>query len=209
MRQLSWEYKMALVFLAISLILGVLLGVEWWYGRQFRESIMRDIFKVSLSGFEMEAIPEYPFLLQPVESYAQFIDRPIFFESRKPVPKVTEQPAATPTPAPEPPKPPPEFNLVLSGVLNTPNGIQAIFLNPQATSYAEKHKKLSKGDEVIPGWKLIAIKSDKVVVQADIDKQTKDILLLKAKNKHPIPVPGQVPPQNINPFNIQPPQPPR
>lgn len=205
MSQLNWEYKMTLFFLLCSAVLTLLLGIEWWYGRSFREEMIRDIFSVEKASFEMQPVPEYPFVQQPVESYADFVDRPIFFEGRKPIAKVVDHTAEMAAAQPVAKAPVAEFDLLLTGIVNTPKGIRVLFQNPKVTVYADKFKKATKGDE-INGWKLVEIQSDKVVMQAD--DQTKEVLLLKAKPKLPIGTQPVIQP-NPNPFNIQPPQPPQ
>lgn len=205
MAQLSWEYRLAAFFLALSFILLLLFAGEWWYGNNFRDEIMRDIFTVDKAGFEMQPVPVYPFVQQPVEAYAEFVQRPIFFEGRRPIAKAVAAPTAV---APVAVKPPVEdFDLLLTGILDTPKGIRVMFQNPKATTYSDKFKKLTKGDEV-NGWKLIEIKTDKVTMQAD--DQTKEVLLLKAKSKQlPPTAPPPPPPAAVNPFAIQPPPPPQ
>lgn len=214
MRHLSWESRIALLGLFLSLLFCLGLAAEWWYARHYREHILEEIFKVGQAQFEMQAIPAYPFQHAPVEHYASIIERPIFFEGRKPIEKVedqSEQPDASPV-AKQPVEP---FKYTLTGILNTPKGVVALFQNQQAANYPDKYKRLKVG-ESLDEWKLIAIESDSVSIQADAEPQ--QIPLLKAKPKTTksipngpgaIPVPGQQaagtvpPPPNANPFNIK------
>lgn len=210
MSQLSWEYKVTVFCLMLSAFFCLLLGVEWIYGRAYRAEILQDIFKVNKAGFEMQPIPEYPFAKLPVEHYADLVERPVFFEKRRPIEKFVEQEVSVDPVI----KPPPEaFDFVLTGIINTPKGVRALFQNPKATVYADKYKRLKQGD-TLAGWKLTDIHPDKVNMQ--MEAETKELLLLKAKAKTPLPgslprpgivppggaPPGGVPP-NINPFNLK------
>ena len=204
MTRLSWEYKMTLLYLAISAFLAVLLGAEWWYGKHFRAEILQQIFTVNKANFEMQAVPEYPFLQKPIDSYSELVERPIFFEGRKPIAKIVDPAAAV---AEAPKAPVKEFDLLLTGVIDTPKGKKVLFQDPKATAHDDKFKKITKGDE-INGWKLTTIHPDKVTLQADAE--SKDVLLMKAKPKTPMPAAVQPPPQPaVNPFTLQPPQPPQ
>lgn len=214
MSSLSWEYKITLFFSACGIVLLMLLGVEWWYGQHYRDKIIDDIFNAKKAGFDMQGIPVYASPALPIESYTDFIERPVYFESRKPVAKVVE----APPPAIEAPKPPRgEFSLILTGIVKTPQGgIKALFQNPKAATVAERNKRLGQG-ESFDGWTVTSIQLDKITIQADAE--TKEIPLLKAKPKNPVmgsninpfaaapnvntpPVPI-APPPNANPFNIK------
>lgn len=214
MMHLSWEYRVTLVCWLLIAILCLLLGVEWLQAKSYREDVLNDIFKVNKASFEMQPIPEYPFLKDPIERYAEMLARPVFFEGRKPIDKVVEETnQATTTPVVQ--QPAQEFKYILTGIINTPKGVRALFNDPQATAYGDKHKRM-KIDEILGGWKLITIEADKVIIQADAEK--KEIPLLKAKPKKaatmplipgglPSNTPGQPvpppPPPNVNPFNLK------
>ncbi len=220
MSHLSWEYKITLLCVLLSAIFGLLLAAEWWYGRTYRSEIIDEIFKVNKANFEMQPIPEYPFSKFPVEHYSDFIERPVFFEGRKPIAKVAEANTAATEVAVKPPAE--EFKLVLTGILNTPKGVRALFQDPTATVHADKYKRLQQGD-IHAGWTVIDIQLDKVSIQADTE--TKEIPLLKSKPKNPtgaaaapaavpagVPLGGPPisPPGNpplgkpaINPFNLK------
>jgi hypothetical protein len=195
MSKYSWEYKITLLCALCSLVLFVLLGLEWGYGKHYRNQIIYDIFHSKKAGFEMQAVPTYPFSQMPIEHYADFVERPVYFEKRRPIAKIAEP---TTTVAEVPKSPTGEFGLILTGIVKTPRGVNALFQNPKAPSVAEKNKRLAK-DEVFNGWRLIDIQADKVVIQAE--SETKELLLLKAKPKNPVLGVG-----NINPFappNVQ------
>ncbi len=209
MSHLSWEYKITIFCLMLSVLFCLSLGVEWWYGRSYRAEILEKIFKVDKANFEMQPIPEYPFIDLPVEHYSDFVERPIFFEGRKPIAKIEEAEKNAAQSAPKAPVE--EFKLVLTGITNTPHGVKALFQDPTAAAYADRYKRLKQGD-IHAGWQIIDIQSDKVSIQAE--SETKEIPLLKAKAKKPgalatpagvpPPVPPPpVPPGNINPFNIK------
>lgn len=214
MSQYSWEYKITLFCGLCCLVLLALLGFEWWYGKDYREQIMSDIFNPQKAGFEMQTVPTYSYSPLPMEQYRDFVERPVYFEKRRPITVAAEPTTA----AAEVPKVPlGEFGLVLTGIVKTPKGIKALFQNPKGTTVKEKNTRLGEG-EVFNGWKLIEIKSDKVSIQAE--GETKEILLLKAKPKTPVvgvgninpfappningaPPPNVPPPPNVNPFNIK------
>ncbi|MEQ1636936.1 MAG: hypothetical protein ABL903_09590 [Methylococcales bacterium] len=211
MSQFSWEYKIALFCGLCSLVLCLILGLEGWYGRHYRNQLMEDIFTVKKAGFEMQAVPTYPFSQVPIEQYADFVARPVVFEGRKPIAKIVEPVAAA---APVPKAPIGEFGLILTGIIKTPHsGIKALFQNPTGKTPGEKNKRLAIGEE-FNGWKLIDIQTDKVSIKAEAE--TKEILLLKAKPKTAIKGAGSInpfapppnmntttPPPNVNPFNLK------
>lgn len=227
MSQLTWEYKIALFAAVLALILSALLRVEWWYATEYRDQLLKTIFSKQQTNFEMQAIPAYGFVKQPVEAYHDFIARPIVFESRKPIAKFVEP---TAPPVPEVPKPPPgEFGLVLTGIIKMPHGgVKALFQDPNGKTVEEKNRRLTVG-ESFNGWRLIDIQSDSIKIQAE--SEVKSVMLRKEKPKTPtftagapmnpfaapnmnappvppppnilppnVPIPTPVP--NVNPFNI-------
>lgn len=191
MDKLTWEYKVALVFAALSGFFCLLLAGEWWYGQSFREEMLADLFKVNKAEFEMQPIPEYPFIRVPADQFTNFVERPVFFEGRKPIDKIIDANVQQ-EPVIKPPTEP--FDYLLTGIINTPKGIRVLFQDPKASVYADRFKKLKQGDS-LAGWKLIEIQTDQVKMQSD--SETKEILLLKAKPKTPMP--GSVPPSGVLP----------
>ena len=215
MSRFSLEYKITLLCGLCSLLFCLLLGIEWWYGQQYRTQVVTGIFTVKKGSFDMPPIPTYPFSQVPIDTYADFVTRPVFFEGRKPVTKFVEpvMPVAAVTDTPKTPIG--EFGLILTGIVNTPKGgIKALFQNPNAKTPAEKNKRLAQGD-VFNGWTLIDIQTDKVSIKSELE--TKELLLLKAKpkmgviggninpfappnmNTAPPPVPAPI----VNPFNVK------
>lgn len=217
MSSLSWEYKVALFFSACGIVLLIVLGGEWWYGQHYRDKIMDNIFNAKKSTFDMQGVPTYTSPALPIDSYKDFIERPAYFETRKPVAKIVEVPPPT-LEAPKPPRG--EFSLILTGIVKTPSGnIKALFKNPKVATGADKSKRLGQG-EAFDGWTITSIQLDKVTIQADAE--IKEIPLLKAKPKNPVmgigsninpfappqgmgapPIPSAPPPPNVNPFNIK------
>lgn len=117
------------------------------------------------------------FVLPPVEEFAEFVDRPLFVEGRKPPPEEAPKQAAEAqdtTP----------LNLKLMGVLFSPSGEMAIVA--EATG---KNRRVKKGG-TISGWRLVSLKPDRVTVQRG--EEQRDLVLLKPRPKTgPPPGPGQ------------------
>jgi hypothetical protein len=127
---------------------------------------------------------ETAFVLPSVEEYADFVDRPLFVEGRKPPPE-EEQKQATEAQDTQP------LSLKLMGVLFHPNGEMAILAEQSG-----KHRRIRKGG-TISGWRLVDLKTDRVTVQRGDERR--DLPLLKPRPKTAqLGTAGQ-PPQGPNP----------
>ena len=177
MKGLRWEYKITLIAFIISLALIGLLVTEVYYAQQTHEDIKQQIKDSGQSSFEIEPLKTVHFLENSLDFYDDTIERPLFFEGRKPVEIIEEDNTGK-----KPTKPQGKFLLVLTGLLSTPKGDIALFKNPRAKTPSERYVRLKKG-ESHDGWELTELNSDKVVMKGN--KGNEEILLRKPKLKKP------------------------
>ena len=177
MKGLRWEYKMTFIALILCLALMSLLIFEVYYGKQSVKNIEQQIKNSGNASFEIEPLTTVNFLENPLDFYDDSIERPLFFEGRKPIEFVEEDDIEKTQTRPQG-----KFFLVLTGLLSTPKGEIALFKNPRAKEPDQRYIRLKKG-ESHEGWELIEMNSDKVVMKGN--KGNEEILLRKPKLKKP------------------------
>jgi type II secretory pathway component PulC len=175
MKQLKWEYTLAVLFLACSVLILTLMLIQAIYSDSYREQILQDINNVQSSGFTLQEVPSTQFKEHAIIDYHEMVERPLFFTGRIPI--VLEDGEGVEAVAVEV-KPPEEFSMALIGIIDTPAGVYALFHNPKAKADEPKFKRL-KQDQEINGWKIKEIKHDRVIISAD--KSSNEILLAKPR----------------------------
>jgi len=179
MGKLYRDYGPAIVMLGASLVLVLVLLVEWLYFQGQKSDLRARLAakeSVNPQGAEAPAIDNS---LPSLEQYAEMIQRPLFMEGRRPPPE-EEQPAADEAPAEQLP-----LNLKLMGVVFTPKEKTALFVDEKG-----KYRRVRRNN-LVDGWKLQEVREDRVVMTQGSDQ--KELPLLKPKPKVPPPA-GQKPP---------------
>ncbi len=179
MDQLRWEYKIALLFSVGSVVLIVVLFGEWLFAAHHRDKILAAINSPVSADYQVDPLPEFDFLQYPADHYAETVDRPLFIEGRRPL-ELSEQALAeleggadgkTAAEAVG------EFKLQLIGSMDTPEGVVALFENPAPKEARDKFKQIAVDEEYL-GWKIDAIRSDRVIISSG--GATQEILLRKS-----------------------------
>jgi len=187
---------LAIVFLIFSVIFVLGMALQINLGKSYRTQKLDELFNVPSAGFSIDSIPHYHFNYKAIGDYREIEDRPLFFKSRKPI--VIEDAEETPVEKKldEEIKVLEPISIDLVGIINTPEGVFALFQDPKAKPHEEKFKRLSQGDE-ISGWQLKEIQSDRVIiVSGSIDKE----LLLSKPRSVAVPVKKRKR-RRFNPFN--------
>lgn len=166
------EYETPL-FLAVAGVLLVLVvlgewGVKTLSHRSVRESIELQARAGGDSAPNLAA--EKDFALAEVERFADLVERPLFFQGRRP-----------PVQA-EGAKPDKPFDAQLHGVVATPDGALALLKEKDGKYHRLREK------EMLLGWRLTAILPDRVRLERGDEKM--ELLLHKPKPKESSPAPS-------------------
>jgi hypothetical protein len=155
---------LTIVFLIFTVIFLLLIALEINLGKNYRAQKLEELFNVPSSGFSLESIPNYQFNYKAVDDYTDIVERPLFFKSREPIvigdteKELVEEGEALGS-----------ISIDLVGIINTPEGVFALFQDPNAQSHEEKFKRLAEGDK-IDGWQLKEIQNDRVIISGSEDK---------------------------------------
>jgi hypothetical protein len=185
--------KLMTVLGAICGVIVLVIAGEWLYANFSRQQLLnmappkeKQALADKMPGIDLSEHNE--------DSYTDLVDRPLFIEGRKPAVEVTPEAAKTVDVDVK-------FEWVLYGVYTTTKGLSALLARPPSMkSPKHNHRRITVG-ELLDGWKLAEIKSDRVVfTQDDVEKP---LLLHKAKPKQ-ITKPGNPPPPQGRPEEGQP-----
>jgi hypothetical protein len=120
---------------------------------------------------DIAAKPVNSFSISSLEDYQEIVDRPLFYETRRPPSPEVPEVAVQEEPEEEQP-----LALTLIGVMVTPDAKVALVQNDDTN----KVERLKLGDE-IGGWEVQFIDSDNVVINKS--DETKELALLRNKRK--------------------------
>jgi hypothetical protein len=188
------EYSLALLMLAASGLLALVLLAQWLHYHSREADLKKHMSDKVEVHMPAQAGEQERYALPGLEEYTATIERPLFMESRRP----------GDTSAPEPETNPVEklpLNAKLMGVVLAP-GQKPLGLFIDARG---KYKRLHK-DDSIGGWKIAEIAADKAIMEQDETRQ--DLKLFKPRPKRtnaqqPPSIPGA--PQQPLPPGIPPP----
>ena len=175
MKQLKWEYLLALLFVACSVLILILMIWQGSHRESYRLQILQEIDNVQSSGFTLQDVPSTQFKDHELSDYHEMLERPLFFAGRRPI--VPEDSENAETVAAEV-KPPEKIGMALIGIIDTPAGVYALFHNPKAKADEPKFQRLKQNQD-INGWKIKEIKHDRVIISADTNAD--EILLAKPR----------------------------
>lgn len=203
MEQLRWEYKIALLFAAISAALMIVLFGEWLYAKYKRDKILLAINSPVAADYRVEPLPAFNFLPYPVDHYVEMVNRPLFVEGRKPLEisdSAAEGGAGGVNGVEAAAQEVGEFKLQLTGSMDTPEGVVALFEDPAAKEPKDKFKHFGVDEEHL-GWKIVGIEPDRVIISSGGNQ--KEIMLHKSSPKA---IPGNDPKQrqSTDPRSSQP-----
>ncbi len=160
------------LLLILSVLLLIILFIEW---KLTEPAVNQDIETSTTekeSQSQIQKLSVIKLTRQPVESYSQMVDSPLFIKGRKPpvavdVEEIDNQDAGR------------IEDLYLVGIYSAEERIVALF---NQKGKGGKYLKKAKGDDV-SGWMLEEIKADKVILERDGKKQT--LMLRTPKPKQP------------------------
>lgn len=177
MPQTKWEHMLTLLFVICSVILILLMGVQFYLGKNFRDEMLEDLKNIDSADFSMQAIPSYHFNRQNIETYVDLVERPLFFKGRRPVEISEIDPSEQVNKVAE------KIDFSLIGIIDTPGGVYSLFLNSRAKPGEGRFSRFKKGDD-INGRMIKQIKPDRVIIASD--NGTEEILLAKPRPKRPV-----------------------
>ncbi len=197
MPSIKWEYSLAIVFGVCSLLLIFLMVAQLHYANNYKQQILREIENVESAGFTLQSIPESPLTDITLDEYGEMVERPLFFEGRRPIIPSNDDTAEA---LGEEQTVAEEITFSLIGIINTPESTYALFHDPKAKPDETKFKRFKQGDE-ISGWTLTQIKPDRVSVTAGTE--SKEIMLAKPRVHTAVPTSRarrRAAPKKTNPF---------
>lgn len=169
----KWEYSVTFFFIVCTVILLILMAVQYSVGINYRTQLIEKLSLSESTGFSMPEIPDYQFSEQGVSHFHDIVERPLFFKARKPIDPLddesTEAGAASE-----------KLDFILTGVISTPKGVYCLLQNLKAKDNKDKFKRLEQGDD-IDGWTIKEIHPDHIVIAAD--GKTEEIKLAKPRLK--------------------------
>ena len=162
------EYNLALLILAVSALLGVLLVSQWLHYRHKQADLKKLLATKVETHMNAQPIEEQHADLPSLEEYSATIERPLFMEGRRPVTQDANEPEAAPVEK----KP---LAVKLMGIILAPKVTMGLFVDAQG-----KYKRLHINDS-IGGWKVSGLESDKAIMEQDGTKE--ELKLAKPKQK--------------------------
>jgi type II secretory pathway component PulC len=171
MIKLPRDYGTAILLAALSAVMSLVLVGEWFHFRSVRQELSHRSASTGTVANDAEEAPAVEPKTPPLESFDEMTNRPLFLQGRRPPVEDEQEEVAE---APEPKTP---LNAKLMGVVLTPSGKTALFVDAQG-----KYKRARKGTAV-DGWKVVEIKEDRVTLEQAGEK--KDVMLIKPKPKAP------------------------
>lgn len=165
MPRIPREYETPL-FLAVAgaLLVLAVLG-EWGFKTLSHRAVRESIELQARTGGDVAQDPaaEKDFALAEVERFADLVERPLFFQGRRPPVQVE---------AAKPDKP---FDAQLHGVVAAPDGTLALLKEKDGKYHRLREK------EMLLGWRLTGILPDRVRLERGAEKM--ELLLQKPKPK--------------------------
>jgi hypothetical protein len=134
--------------LMLGCVLAASLLVVQWFNPPSVEEVTSAPNQTSSNEFEVT--PVQPFQIDPLNDYRDIIERPLFLAERRPPEEVPEEMPASETPVDD-------EDLVLLGVVLTPDANMALLLVDQGGRIA----RLRVGEKV-NGWELQSVQANQV-----------------------------------------------
>ena len=169
----KWEYSVTFLFIVCTVILLILMAVQYSIGIDYRTQLIEKLSLSESTGFTMPEIPDYQFSEQGISHFHDMVERPLFFKARKPIVPPDDESTETSIVSEK-------LNFILTGVISAPKGVYCLLQNLSAKDNKDKFKRLEQGDE-IDGWTIKEIHPDHVVITAD--GKTEEIKLAKPRLK--------------------------
>lgn len=165
MRRIPREYETPLFLAAASTLLVLVVAGEWGVKTLSHRAVRETIEQQARAGGDVteDQAAEKDFALAEVERFTDLVERPLFFQGRRPPTQVD---------AAKPDKP---FDAQLHGVVAAPGGTLALLKEKDGKYHRLREK------EMLLGWRLAAIQPDRVRLERGAEKM--ELLLQKPKPK--------------------------
>lgn len=165
MPRIPREFETPLFLAVASALLALVVLGEWGVKTLSHRAVREDIDLQARAGSDaaQSQAAEKDFALAETELFADLVERPLFFQGRRP----PVQPEAVKADKP--------FDAQLHGVVAAPDGTLALLKEKDG-----KHHRLRE-KEMLLGWKLTAILPDRVRLERGAEKM--ELLLQKPKPK--------------------------
>ena len=181
MASIKWEYTLTFIFAICSVLLLVLIVVQTQYSAKHQAQLFHEIENVKSAGFDLQDIPGFQSSEHALDEYSELVERPLFFNERRPIVPGEEETKAKKTPEK---KAPDEITFSLIGIINIPGSVYALFQDPKAKPGESKFKRFKQGDDV-NGWTIQQINSDHIVISSDAGSE--EIKLAKPRIHKAVP----------------------
>ncbi len=185
MAAIKWEYTLTFIFTIFSVILLLLIGAQIHYGESIRAQLLQEIENVGSAGFTLQDIPSSFVSEETLDEYSELVERPLFFNERKPI-VLSDEESAKESEVEE--KVIEDISFILIGIVNTTNNVYALFQDPhpkpddnESNDSEKKFKRRKPGDEIHNGWVLKEVLTDHIIISSG--KETKPLPLRKPR-KH-------------------------
>ena len=156
------------ILLALSLLFGAVLAIEWLVWSPAPPDIEVRQPPNGAAGDDGVATDEQDNMqLPPISDYQSIEERPLFVEGRRPIEEEQPEPEAPPPPPPAPPKTPPPV-LDLRGIMIVGNERIAFLGRPVEK---DGESRLKAGSQ-IRDWTVTAIEADQVVLENGGERTT-------------------------------------
>lgn len=172
MTQTKWEYSLTYFFIFVCGLLLLLIVLQFHFAENYQAKLKQDLKNVKSAGFEMQDIPNYQFSEKVLTDYNEMQERPLFFKDRRPI--IPNETVDIYENVPE------KIDITLIGIINTPDTVYSLFINPRAKLGESKFSRLKQGDE-INGRTIKEIKYDRVLIESKYGAD--EILLAKPRPK--------------------------
>lgn len=166
MASIRWEYILTFIFAIFSVILLVLIVAQTQYSKNYRAQLFHEIENVDSAGFTLQEVPESPMSDSTLDEYSELVERPLFFNERRPI-VLSEDGTAEESGGEQ--QVFEDFSFILGGIINTPDGVYALFQdpNPKPEDKEGTFKRRKQGADIGHGWALKEIKANSVVVASE------------------------------------------
>jgi hypothetical protein len=160
------------LLLGLCGVLIVLNGVEWAY-LNYRIGQSREVLEQPIvADLEFERIGSHDFVLAPKENFAEFVERPLMIEGRRPVADAPEASAVTA------PVDQGNLQIKLMGVVTTPVGTTAVLKDSKGA-----YQRLQVNG-TIDGWDVEEIQGDRLILNQGGTRQELKVWKPRPKAPH-------------------------
>jgi len=161
------------LLVVLSVLLLIILFIEWELAEPSENLNIETPTVEEESQDQSQKLTVIKLTKQPIDSYSQMVNSPLFIKGRMPVAGVAEETEELDVGSIE--------DLFLVGIYSAEEHMFALF---SKKGRDKKYLKKAKGDDVA-GWMLEEIQVDKVILERDGNKQSLMLRAPKPKSKQP------------------------